>query len=269
MFNLLRMDLRRLVRARSFYIVLAVTAGFLLLMILMVAAVSDPEKLDALQSTGMVVTGGSDEEMREELQGMTQLDFIHECLGSGFLLMMTCIGVTLFVNGDFSSGYVKNICFARPRRREYVLSKVLTVGIYSGILVAAAILTTAVCPVLFGLRLGSSPIARILQYAFWLWLPNWAFGLMGLGLVLLTRGSTLGIILAVVSGGGLIAVFLQNLCQRFGWPDLAQYMLSMVTSYQCVPMLGAEQMIMILACAAGWGLLYAVGSLIAMEKRDI
>ena len=269
MFNVLRMDLRRLIRTRSFYIVLAVTAGFLLLMILMVAAVSDPEKLDAMQSSGMVVVEGDDHQMGEEIRSMSQLGFTYECLGSGFLLMMTCIGMTLFVNGDLSSGYVKNICYARPRRREYVLSKVLMAGVYSGILVAAAILTTAVCPVLFGLRLGSSPIARILQYAFWLWLPHWAFGLMGLGLVLLTRGSTLGIILSILSGGGVVAVLLQSLCQRFGWPDLAQYMLSMVASYQCVPMLGRPQMVMILACTAGWGLVYTAGSLIAMEERDI
>ena len=269
MFNLLRMDLRRLFRTRSFYIVLAVTAGFLVLMVAMVAAVTDPEKLDALQSTGMVVVEGDDRQMAEEIRSMTQLSFIHECLGSGFLLMMTCIGVTLFVNGDFSSGYVKNICFARPRRREYVTSKVLLAGVYSAAVVILGVLISLVSPVLLGLHLMSSPMGSVLQYVFWLWLPHWAFGLMGLALVLLTRSSTLGIILAVVSGGGLVAALLQNLCQRFGWPNLSQYLLSMVAGYQCVPMLGASQMTMILACAAGWGLLYAVGSLIAMEKRDI
>ena len=200
---------------------------------------------------------------------MTQLSFIHECLGSGFLLMMTCIGVTLFVNGDFSSGYVKNICFARPCRREYVTSKVLLAGVYSAAVVILGVLISLVCPILLGLHLMSSPMGSVLQYVFWLWLPHWAFGLMGLALVLLTRSSTLGIILAVVSGGGLVAALLQNLCQRFGWPNLSQYLLSMVAGYQCVPMLGASQMTIILACAAGWGLLYAVGSLIAMEKRDI
>ena len=128
MFNLLCMDLRRLVRTRSFYIVPAVTAGFLLLMILMVSAVSNPETLDAMQSSGMVVVEGDDHQMGEEIRNMSQLEFVHECLGSGFLLMMACIGMTLFTNGDFSSGYVKNICFARPRRREYVLSKVLVAG---------------------------------------------------------------------------------------------------------------------------------------------
>ena len=269
MFNLLRMDLRRLVRTRSFYIVLAVTAGFLLLMILMVAAVTNPETLDAMQSSGMVVVEGDDRQMGEEIRSMSQLEFTYECLGSGILLMMICIGMTLFVNGDFSSGYVKNICFARPRRWEYVTSKVLLAGVYSVVLVIVGILVSLVGPALFGLHLAASPIARILQYTFWMWLPHWAFGLLGLGLVLLTRSSTLGIIMAILSGGGVVAVLVQNLCQRFGWPDLAQYMLSMVAGYQCVPMLGAEQMVMILACTVGWGLLYAAGSLIAMEKRDI
>ena len=269
MFNLLCMDLRRLTRTRSFYIILAVTMVFIATMIAMLSAMSNPEQLDALQDTGMVVTSGSSEELREELRGMTQLDFIHECLGSGFLLMMTCIGMVLLVHRDFSSGYVKNICFVRPRRWEYVLSKLLVTGVYSGILIILGVLLCLGCPLVVGIQLAASPIPRILQYAFWLWFPHWAFGLMGQALVLLTRGSTLGIVMAVVSGGGLTAAFLQTLCQRFGWPSLAQYTLSMVVGTQCVPMLGMEQMMMILACAAGWGLAYAAGSLILMEKRDI
>ena len=200
---------------------------------------------------------------------MTQLEFASECLESGFLLVMIGIGMTLFVHGDFSSGYIKNICFARPRRWEYVLSKILTAGVYSGILTILSVLFSLVFPFLFGLHPEANPVGSILQYAFWMWLPNWAFGLMGLGLVLLTRSSTLGIIMAILSGGGAVAVLLQSLCLQLGWPNLAQYMLSMVVNYQCVPMLGAKQMVMILACAAGWGLVYTAGSLLTMEKRDI
>lgn len=268
MFNLLKMDLRRLFRTRSFYIVLAVTAGFLLLMVFMFAAVANPERLDAMEQSGVVVVEGDDFQMAEEIRAMSQLEFAHECSGSGILLIMVCIGVTLFVHGDFSSGYVKNICFAR-RRWEYVLAKALLAGVYSGALVLVGILVSVAGPVLFGLRLAGSPAADILLYAFWLWLPHWAFGLLGLGLVVLTRGSTLGIIMAVVSGGGLTAALLQPLCQRFGWPDLAQYMLSTVTNHQCAPMPGMGQMAMILGCAAAWAGVYLAGSFIAMEKRDI
>ncbi len=269
MFNLLKMDLRRLFRSRSFYIILGVTAALITLMVGTISAVSVQENLDALQDTGMVVTDGSSEDLQEHLRGMTRLDFAHECLGSGFLLLLTGIGVTLFVHSDFSSGYIKNICFARPRRWEYVLSKLLLTGVYSGIVTVLGILLSLASPLLFGIRLDASPIAEILRYAFWLWLPSWAFGLMGLGLVLLTRGSTLGIILAVVSGGGLTAAILQNLCQRFGWPDLWQYLLSSVVQTQCVPIPDGGQIAMILCCSAGWALVYAAGSLITMEKRDI
>ena len=269
MFNLLKMDIRRLFKTRSFYIVLAVTAALFVMLVALVSAASDPEKLDTLKNTGMVVTDTTSQGMQEELRGMDQMDFLYECIHSGFLLMIGCIGVTLFVHSDFSSGYIKNICFARPRRWEYVLSKIWVAGIYSGILTASSTLVSLVCAVLFGLDLEPSPIAGILQYAFWLWLLNWAFALLALALVLLTRGSTLGIIMAVVSGGGLDAVLLQNLCRRFGWHDLAQYLLSMVSSQQCVPMPDTSQIAMILGCSVGWAAVYVAGSLLAMEKRDI
>lgn len=269
MFNLFRADLRRLFRSRSFYIVLAVTAALLLTMVATMSAVTDQKKLDTLQGTGMVVTSGDSEDMIELLQGMTRLDFVHECLGSGFLLLLTGIGVTLFVYSDFSSGFIKNLCFARPRRWEYVLSKLLLAGLYSGVLTALGVLVSLVSALLFGIRLEASPIGGMLWYAFWMWLPSWAFGLMGLGLVLLTRSSTLGIILAVVSGGGLTAAILQGVCHRFGWPDLAQYLLSAVAAYQCVPAPDGSRMAMILGCSLGWAVFYATGSLLAMEKRDI
>ena len=62
MFNLLRMDLRRLFKTRSFYVVLAVTAALLVMTVAMVSVVIDQAKLDALQSAGIVVTGGDSED---------------------------------------------------------------------------------------------------------------------------------------------------------------------------------------------------------------
>ena len=46
MFNLLRMDLRRLLKSRSFKTILVVTAALILMVSLMAAMVSDPEMLD-------------------------------------------------------------------------------------------------------------------------------------------------------------------------------------------------------------------------------
>ena len=269
MFRLLRMDLRRLCRTRSFYIILGVTVGLIALMVTMVSAVADPGKRAALEDSGVVVvSGASDEEMLEEIRSMSRLDFTYECLSSSFLLPLVCMGVSLFVQGDFASGYIKNICFSHPRRWQYVLSKLLVTGVYSAVVTVLGVVLSAVLPLVFGLPLAPSPLVGFLRYTFWLWLPTWAFGLMGLALTLLTRTATLGIVLAV-PGSGLTAMLVQNLCGRFGWPDLSRYMLSSVVTGQCVPGATAAQCGMVLACAVGWAAVYAAGGFGAMEKRDI
>lgn len=268
MFNLLCMDCRRLFRSRGFYILLAVTAGLLFVLNLLVAGISDPEVLDAMQSQGAEIDA-IDREMAREIRNMSQLTFAQECLGSGFLMIMTGIGMTLFAGSDFSSGYIKNICFARPCRRDYVLSKALLAGIYSGILTAAGVLVTLESPFLLGLRLKPDSFLHIAQYMFWMWLPHWAFGLLALALVVLTGSTTMGIILAVFSGGGVTAALLQPLCQLLHWPPLDQYLLSSIARTQCIPLLGAPQMSMILACAAGWSAVYLAGSLLAAKNRDL
>lgn len=268
MFNLLKTDLRRLFKSRSFYIILAVTAALLVLLTALISAVASPETLEAMQGAGVEVEGDTDS-LIEELRNMSQLDFVQQCLNSGFLLILSCIGVTLFVHGDFSSGGIKNICFARPRRWEYVLSKLLVAGVYSGLVTLLGFIAVLGLPAVMGLKLVASSAPDIMLYALWMWLPNWAFSLMGLSLVTLTRGSTLGIVLGVAAGGGLTAQLLGLICQRLNWPDLARFLPWMVVSTQCVPEPNIDQVNMILGCSICWAALYTVESLIFMEKQDI
>ena len=159
-----------------------------------------------------------DQQTLKYIKSMDQLAFVHETLGSGFLLVIAGIGMTLFAGGDFSSGYIKNICFARPRRWDYVLSKLLLAGVYSGLLTALGVLLSLLSPRLVGLRLAAAPLSQLTGYAVLMWLPCWAFSLMALTLVLLTRSSTLGIILSLVSGGDLTVILAGALCGRLGLP---------------------------------------------------
>ena len=94
MFNLLRMDLRRLFQNRSFYIILVVTAVLLIMVTVMAHAIADPEMMDEMEAQGAEITE-ADRMMSDYIQNMSQLDFMHETLGSGFLLVMTGIGMTL------------------------------------------------------------------------------------------------------------------------------------------------------------------------------
>ena len=268
MFNMLRMDLRRLFKSRSFYIILGVTAVLLIMVTVMAYTIADPEMMDAMEAQGAEITE-SDRIMSEYIQNMSQLDLMHESLGSGFLLVMTGIGMTLFVNGDFSSGYIKNICRINPRRRDYVLSKAALAGVYSGIITVLSVLLMLLFPVLIHMYPAQDSISQIWRYTLWMWLPHWAFALMTLALVLLTRSTTLGIILSLVAGGGLTVAFVGMLGRLLSWPPLEQFFLYSMVKGVYVPQSGMAQGWVILVCAAAWAVVYGVGSLLAMEKRDI
>ena len=268
MFNLLRMDLQRLFKSRSFYIVLGITALLLILVTVMARSLSDPETLAAMEEQGAEIDE-SDRMMSEYIQNMSQLDFMHESLGSGFLLVMTGIGMTLFVNGDFSSGFIKNICRINPRRRDYVLSKAALAGVYSGIITVLSVLLMLLFPVLIHMYPAQDSISQIWRYILWMWLPHWAFALMTLALVLLTRSTTLGIILSLVAGSGLTVAFVGMLGKLLRWPPLEQFFLYSMVKGVYAPQSGMTQGWAILVCAAAWAVVYGVGSLLAMEKRDI
>ena len=268
MFNMLKMDLRRLFKSRNFYIILGVTTVLILMVAMLTAVVSDPETLDSMGVSGAEIDE-IDRKMSEDIRNMTQLDLAYETLGGGFLLIIVGIGVTLFANGDFSSGFVKNICCAQPRRANYVLSKALAAGIYSGIITLLGVVLILLAPYLYGMRPIPSAIPDILQYLFWMWLPHWAFALMALALVLLTRNTTLGIILSLVAGGGLTAVLVGTLGKLLRWPPLEQFFLSSVVKGVYAPQNGITQSWMILACTIAWAAVYGIGSLLSMEKRDI
>lgn len=268
MFNLLRMDLRRLSKSRSFKVTLLVTTVLILMVSLMAAMVSDPETLDNMGAHGAEIDE-IDRQLSEEIRNLAQLDLAHETLGGGFLLIIVGIGVTLFVHGDFSSGFIKNTCCVQPRRINFVLSKALAVGVYSGIITLLGIVLILLAPYMFRMNPAPSPLTDILQYLFWMWLPHWAFGLMALSLVLLTRSTTGGIILSLVAGGGLTAVLLGTLCGLLRWPPVERYLLASVVKGIYVPRSGVTGTGALLACTAVWAAVYGAGSLLAMEKRDI
>ncbi len=268
MFNMLRMDLRRLFKSRSFSIILGVTAVLLMMVTVMAYAIADPEMMDAMEAQGAEIIE-SDRMMSEYIQNMSQLDLMHETLGSGFLLVMTGIGMTLFVNGDFSSGFIKNICCINPRRRDYVLSKVALAGIYSGIITVLSVLLMLLSPVLIHMYPVPDSISQILRYVLWMWLPHWAFALMTLALVLLTRSTTLGIILSLVAGSGLTVALVGMLGRLLRWPPLEQYFLAAAVKGVYTPESGITPIQTILACTLAWAVLYGMGSLLSMEKRDI
>ena len=124
-------------------------------------------------------------------------------------------------------------------------------------------------PVLIRMYPAPDSFFQILRYVLWMWLPHWAFALMALALVLLTRSTTLGIILSLVAGSGLTVALLGMLGRLLRWPPLEQYFLAAAVKSVYTPEGGIASIRMILACTLAWAVIYGMGSLLSMEKRDI
>lgn len=268
MLNLFRMDSRRLFQSRTFYIIMALVVALIAFICLTLAIISSPEVLDAMEQSGADVEA-VDYQVGAEIAGMSQLTFVHQCLSSGFLLILTGMGMTFFVGNDFTGGYIKNICFARPHRWEYVAAKALIGGVYSGIITVLGVLFSLVLPPLFGLRPTASGIGDIVSYTFWIWLPIWVFSLMALTMVLITRSVSLGILMSVLCGGGIPALMVGMFTGKLGWPRIENYFVSSLVNSCCMPQAGMEQIWVILASVAGWSALYIAGSLLLTKNRDI
>lgn len=266
MFNIFRMDSRRLLKSRTFYIMLAVAVAMVLFMCFMLSIMSSPEVLKAMEESGAEVDG-ADYQMRAYIDGMSQLTFVHECLANGCLLILAGMGMTFFAGGDFAGGYIKNICFARPGRWEYIASKVLIGGVYSGIVTVVSVLFALVLPPFFGLHPIASTIGDMAGYTFWIWLPTWAFSLMAFTMVTVTRSASLGVFMSLFCGAGFPALILGTLTETLGWPRIDKYFISSLMSVSCAPVM--VQAWTILAGVAVWSVLYIAVSLLLTKKRDI
>ncbi len=268
MFNLLCMDLHRLFKTRSFFMTLGVMAALIVLVNLMAVTMSDPEFLDAMEAGGAEISQ-YDRQEGELIRGMSQLQLAYEVFSSGFLLLVTGIGLSVFFGQDYTCGFVKNIWSAQPVRWLCVLEKAAFAGLYSALLTALAVALALLSPACMGFSARPDPLPDILLYAFLLWLPNWAFGLMALFMVLLSRHSTLGILMSLASGLGLTAALSQILPHLLHLPYPSPYFLSSVVRSQCLPRPYPPQIQTVVLCSAGWGLAYLLCSLFTAEKQDI
>lgn len=102
MFNLLKMDLHRLFRTRSFYAIFGIMAAFCAVMFF------------AIDAGGMMETSNQ------------LLDLVHMFFSNSIVPMLLSIGVCIFVCSDYSSGYIKNIASGVKTKANIALSKFVT-----------------------------------------------------------------------------------------------------------------------------------------------
>ncbi len=124
--SMLRVDARRMLRSRLFYILLAAALVMPILMTVMMAMMDGSVSVDAVTGAQTVMRGP--ENAWQNLgtlpggEAMGGNEVFMMC-NINMMFMAVAVFVCLFISEDFRSGYAKNLFAVRAEKGDYVISK--------------------------------------------------------------------------------------------------------------------------------------------------
>ena len=137
--SMLKVDFRRMLRSRLFYILIACALVMPILMTVMMAMMDGSVSVDPQTGAETVMEGPENAWQNigtlpgEPLGG----DEIFMMFNVNMMFMAVTVFVCLFISEDFRSGYAKNLFTVRAKKSDYVVSKTLA-GFVCGTLMIVA-----------------------------------------------------------------------------------------------------------------------------------
>lgn len=137
--SMLKVDFRRMLRSRLFYILIACALVMPILMTVMMAMMDGSVSVDPQTGAETVMEGPENTWQNigtlpgEPLGG----DEIFMMCNINMMFMAVAVFVCLFISEDFRSGYAKNLFTVRAKKSDYVVSKTLA-GFVCGALMIVA-----------------------------------------------------------------------------------------------------------------------------------
>lgn len=133
--RMLRVDLRRMLKSRLFYILLACALILPIIMTVMMSMMDGSESVN--QQTGEVVIMEGPENTWQNIgtppgEALGGAEIFAMC-NINMMFMLVAVFICLFICDDFRSGFAKNLFTVRAKKGDYVISK-LTVGFICGAL---------------------------------------------------------------------------------------------------------------------------------------
>ncbi len=279
MLNLLKMDLYRLFRSSTTWIMFFVTIGMVVFGVSMA-------KLDATnmeQGADSMATeigtnvnensvnlnfGISAETLPEWATGDVEFaDLVSAQVGSGLFLIVVSIFVTLFVCAEHKNGYIKNIAGQFPNRGMLIVSKAIAVGVQMLamflVLIIAMFVTGKIC---FGDKLVLNSVGKLFTVLGGQFVLHYAFAGLILCLSVLFYSSALSMTIGI-----LISCKVTSLIYMLGDKlsvDLTRYALE--TNVTRFSMITEKKEILVMMLSAVVIFAVTIGtSIIVMQKRDV
>ena len=145
--SMLKVDFRRMLRSKLFYILIACALVIPILMTVMMTMMDGQESVN--QQTGEITIMEGPENVWQNIGTLPG-----EPLGGDEIFMMcnvnmafmgVCVFVCLFISDDFRSGYAKNLFTVRAKKGDYVISKMLAGFVCGALMLIAYFIGAGFC----------------------------------------------------------------------------------------------------------------------------
>ncbi len=272
MLNLIKMDLRRLTRMKSFWIMIAVAvllAGFGVFM------------TDYTRSLVSDIPTDSDEffaSITSQPWMSGRLDFtdlVNIDATALNLTLLCAIFVPIFVNGEQKNGYIKNIAGQLPNRGMLVLSKLVTAAVQVFVIFAMYFLSMAIAGKIFlSEDLYFSSFGTLAKTIGIHYLLHVGFASVIMALTIMIRSSGLGMTIGIICSTPLTATLYKLInipLHKCGIPksfDIGDYAVE-----KCIqtvkPNMAGGDLVRVIVVGIAFLVVFTGTAMVVMQKRDI
>lgn len=279
MFNLIKMDMYRLVHSKSARIIILFTIGLAVFSVVMTDTDIQYMQEDASyieESTGERTVGIYVEADPEWAEGKIEIGSIISAeMRSEMLEILCIIFVALFVSAEQKNGYIKNIAGQFPRREMMVISKFITIAVQVLVmtLVFSAVVTTAGF-VLWGEEFYLGSVMQLVKYLGVQYLLHLGFAVLIMLLSTVTRSAAFGITAGIILCSGLAVPVYALINKKVSdlWPgidfDINLYSLDGNITMMKIGSAG-DMMIRGAAVGVVFAAVSVILAMILIKKRDI
>ncbi len=291
MLNVIKMDLYKLFKMKSFYVVtiIAIVFGIIMAMSLM------PETSDTNTSSNKTViestdknSADSDLQDNSEAKIGVQIDtsgiknttpnavYVYgKLLSSGIYLLFSVIFVMIFVSSENKNGYIKNIGGQVRHRRQLFISKMAVIGIYTVLFDVIMFLVEAVVWMICTkkLSLGEGSFDGYISFIIFQMLLQYAFLMVCATIETVIKNRVFGMTAAVclsIGVGPIICMAIDvGVHKLTGFTvEIEKYLITTKIN-SLVPGESMSQQLNLIMFVIVYLVIAAAAGIISMEKRDM
>lgn len=279
MLNMIRMELYRMVRMKSFWVILFIVAVINVITVsLDDAMMSDPELRQAIeaaesQKDNAAANIGMSISMKQNEDGSYSfLETITSAAKGMLVALFIGIFTVIFATADFNTGYIKNYGGAVKHRWHMVCAKATAVIVYTALFFAMFILSTSLGVYIGGHKIVMDPAGKIVEVLCIQGLLHVVFGWIIMSICLIIRSNLISMIITCCISLHVFAA-LYGLAdkglKKLGWKDasILKYTVSgriMQYGIDSREILGSTVVVAVI-----FAVVFCLGSSLWLTKKDL